>query len=163
MSRIKSSSQPLLNCDLSVARSRLIEERVRTKAKHAELSTLLNQDEGVARQEEDERKKRDLRVGLQNQIARNHRRARETKTKEEEQDRKEQEKRKIEKNSKNKKKEVNSVIFPREDLAASLAARNKWERKYRKALRDEDEIITCMVAEKEARDEKTLNEKVKSK
>lgn len=74
----------------------------------------------------------------------------------------EQETRKPGKNERNKKKKISNIILWREDPAACLAARNKWERKYKKALRDEDERISCVIAEKETRDEKILNEQVKS-
>lgn len=154
------------SCALNEARSRLIEKKVRLEASQAELSRLWHEDKTVKKlqQAEDERKKRSLRDELHNQLADNRRRVEQRRTEEKEQDRKMMERaiRKTEEeDAKVRKRKGNNAILLREEIAASLAARNAWERKYKKALKDEDERIARMIAEKEARQEKELSMTVK--
>lgn len=116
-------------------------------------------------QAEDERKKRSSRDDLQNQLADNRRRIQQRRTEEKEQDRKMIERaiRKTqEEDAKMRKRKENDAILLRAEMAASLAAKNAWERKYKEALKDEDEKIARIIAKKEARQEKELGVEVKS-
>lgn len=56
----------------------------------------------------------------------------------------------------------NDAILLRAERAVSLAAKNAWERKYKEALKDEDERITSIIAKKQARQDTELSLKVKS-
>lgn len=164
LSREKSFTQSLSDCAMKEARSRLIEKKVNLEASQAKLTKLLHQDETVEKlQAEQEKKKQNLRTDLQRQIMDNRRRIQEKRNKEKEQDRKmiEQTMQKIqEEDARIKKKKDDNMILLREEMTASLAAKDAWEKKYRKALKDEDERISRTVAEKEARQEKLLNMKV---
>lgn len=116
-------------------------------------------------QAEDERKKRSSRDDLQNQLVDNRQRIQQRRTEEKEQDRKMIERtiRKTQKeDAKMRKRKENDAILLRAEMAASLAAKNAWERKYKEALKDEDEKIARIIAKKEARQEKELGVKVKS-
>ncbi|XP_050449200.1 meiosis-specific nuclear structural protein 1-like [Cataglyphis hispanica] len=164
LSRAKSFPQSLSDCALKEARSRLIEKKVNFEASQAKLIQLLHQDKTVEKlqQAEQEKKKRNLRTDLQRQIMNNHRRMEEKRNKEKELDRKmiEQTMQKIqEEDARIKKKKANDMILLRKELTASLAAKDAWEKKYKKALKDEDEKISRTVAEKEARQEKLLDMK----
>ncbi|KAM0730592.1 hypothetical protein ACS0PU_002921 [Formica fusca] len=164
LSREKSFTQSLSDCAMKEARSRLIEKKVNLEASQAKLTKLLHQDETVEKlqQAEQEKKKQNLRTDLQRQIMDNRRRIQEKRNKEKEQDRKmiEQTMQKIqEEDARIKKKKDDDMILLREEMTASLAAKDAWEKKYRKALKDEDERISRTVAEKEARQEKLLNMK----
>lgn len=165
--RAKSFPQSLSDCDVKEARSRLIEKKVNLEASQAKLTQLLHQDKTVEKlqQAEQEKKKRNLRTDLQRQIMDNRRRIEEKRNKEKEQDRKmiEQTMQKIqEEDARIKKKKDNDMILLREEMTASLAAKDAWEKKYKKALKDEDEKISRTIAEKEARQEKLLDMKVES-
>lgn len=95
----------------------------------------------------------------------NRRRIQQRRTEEKEQDRKMIERtiRKTqEEDAKMRKRKENDAILLRAEMAASLAAKNAWERKYKEALKDEDEKIARIIAKKEARQEKELGVKVKS-
>ncbi|XP_029666152.1 trichohyalin-like isoform X2 [Formica exsecta] len=164
LSREKSFTQSLSDCAMKEARSRLIEKKVNLEESQAKLTKLLHQDETVEKlqQAEQEKKKQNLRTDLQRQIMDNRRRIQEKRNKEKEQDRKmiEQTMQKIqEEDARIKKKKDDNMILLREEMTASLAAKDAWEKKYRKALKDEDERISRTVAEKEARQEKLLNMK----
>lgn len=159
--------QPPSRCTLNEARSRLIEEKVRLEANQAELLKLWHEDKTFEKLQrvEDERKKQSSRDDLQNQLADNQRRAQQKRTEEKEQDRKMIERaiRKIhEEDAKMRKRKKDDAILLRAEMAASLAAKNAWERKYKEALKDEDERIAHIIEEKEARQEKQLGMKVKS-
>jgi len=47
-------------------------------------------------------------------------------------------------------------------MTVFLAAKDAWEKKYKKALKDEDERISLTIAEKEAQQEKLLDIKIES-
>ncbi|XP_071559874.1 uncharacterized protein [Temnothorax nylanderi] len=64
-----------------------------------------------------------------------------------------------EEDAKMRKRKENDAILLRAEMAASLAAKKAWERKYKEALKDEDERIARIIAEKEARQEKELDVK----
>lgn len=165
--RVKSPARSPPSCALNEARSRLIEEEVRLEASQAELSRLWHEDKTVEKlqQAEDERKKRSSRDDLQNQLVDNRRRIQQRRTEEKEQDRKMIERtiRKTqEEDAKMRKRKENDAILLRAEMAASLAAKNAWEKKYKEALKDEDEKIARIIAKKEARQEKELGVKVKS-
>ncbi|XP_024892914.1 vicilin-like seed storage protein At2g18540 [Temnothorax curvispinosus] len=163
LDRVKFSARSPPSCVLSEARSRLIEEKVRLEASQAELSRLWH-DKTVEKlqQAEDERKKRSSRDDLQNQLADDRRRVQQRRIEEKEQDRKMMERaiRKTqEEDAKMRKRKENDAILLRAEMAASLAAKKAWERKYKEALKDEDERIARIIAEKEARQEKELDVK----
>lgn len=165
--RVKSTARSPSNCALNEARLRLIEEKVRLEANQAELSRLWYEDKTVAKlqQAEDERKKRSQRSDLQNQLADNRRRVQERRTEEKEQDRKmmEQAIRKIqEEDARIRKRKENDMNLLRAEMAMSLAAKKAWEKKYKEALKSEDERIARIIAEKEVQQEKELHMKVKS-
>lgn len=167
LNQVKSFTRSLPDCATKEARSRLIEKKVNLEASQAKLTQLLHQDETVEKlqQVEQEEKKRNLRADLQSQLADNHRRIQEERNKEKEQDRKmiEQTMRKIqEEDARIKEKKNNDAILLRKEMTASLAAKDAWEKKYKKALEDEDERISRIVAEKEARQEKLLDIKVEA-
>jgi len=63
--------------------------------------------------------------------------------------------------AKMRKRKENNVILLKEEIAASLAAKNAWEKKYKEALKDEDKRIARIIAKKEARQAKELSMKVK--
>jgi len=164
--RVKSFARSPPSCALNEARSRLIEEKVRLEANQAELSKLWHEDKTVEklRQAEDEKRKRNSRDDLRNQLADNQRRVQQKRTEEKEQDRKmiERAMQKIqEENAKMRERKKKDAMLLRAEMAASLAAKNVWERKYKEALKDEDERIARIIAEKEARQEKQLDMKVK--
>lgn len=151
---------------MNEARSRLIDEKVRLEASQAELSRLWHEDkitENLQRAE-DERKKQNLRDELQNQLADNQRRVQQNRSEEKEQDRKMMERaiRKIQEEDAKMRKRKEDAILLKAEMAASLAAKNAWERKYKEALKDEDERIVRVIAEREARQEKQLDMEVKS-
>lgn len=116
-------------------------------------------------QAEDERRTRISRDDLQNQLEDNRRRIQQRRTEEKEQDRKmmEQVVRKTqEEAAKMRKRKENDAILLRAEMAASLAAKNAWEKKYKEALKDEDERIARIIAEKETRQKKEFSMNVKS-
>lgn len=151
---------------MNEARSRLIEAKVRLEASQAELSKLWHEDKITEKLQKvkDERKKQNLRDELQNQLADNQRRVQQDRTQEKEQDRKMMERamRKVQEEDAKTRKKKENVIFLKAEMAASLAAKNAWERKYKEALKDEDERIARVIAEKEARQKKQLGMEVKS-
>lgn len=164
---MKSCARSPPSCALNEVRSRLIEEKVRLEASQAELSRLWHEDKSIEKlqQVEDERKKRSSRDDLQNQLADNRRRIERRRAEEEEQDRKMLERaiqKTEEEDAKMRRRKKKDAILLREEMAASLAAKSAWERKYKEALKNEDERIARIIAEKEARQEKELNMKVKS-
>lgn len=137
------------------------------EANQAELLRLWNEDKTFEKlqQAEGEKKKRSLRNDLQNQLADNQRRVQQRRTEEKDEDRKMIERaiRKIqEEDAKVRKKKEDDVILLRAEMARSLAAKKAWERKYKEALKNEDERIARIIAEKEARQEKELSMKVES-
>ncbi|XP_011863931.1 PREDICTED: axoneme-associated protein mst101(2)-like isoform X2 [Vollenhovia emeryi] len=164
--RVKSSARSPPICALNEARTRLIEEKVRLEASQAELLRLWREDKTNEKlqQAEDEGKKRSSRDALQNQLADNRRRIRQRRTEEKEQDRKTVERamRKTqEDDAKLRKKKEDDAVLLRAEMVASLAAKNAWERKYKEALREEDERIARIIAEKEARQERELGAKTR--
>lgn len=166
MNRVKSVTRSLSDCvKEKEARSRLIEKKVNLEASQAKLTKLLHQDDTVEKlqQVEQENKRRNLRADLQRQLADNHRRIQEGRNKEKELDRQmiKQTMQKIqEEDAKITEKRTNNAILLRKEMIASLAAKDAWEKKYKKALEDEDERISRIIAEKEARQEKLLDMKV---
>lgn len=165
--RVKSTARSSSSCARNEARSRLIEEKVRLEANQAELSRLWHEDKTIEKlqQAEDERKKRSSRNDLQNQLADNRRRVQQRRTEEKEQDREMTERaiRKIrEEDVKMRKRKEDDVNLLRAEVAISLAAKKAWERKYKEALKNEDERIARIIAEKEAQREEELRMKVKS-
>ncbi|XP_011699501.1 PREDICTED: meiosis-specific nuclear structural protein 1-like [Wasmannia auropunctata] len=163
--RIKSSAQSPSSCALNEARWRLIEEKVRLEASQAELLRLWHEEKIIeeSQLDKDERRKRNLRDELQNQLADNRRRVQQKRSEEKELDRKMTERavQKIqEEDAKTRKRKGNNAILLREEMAASFAAKKAWERKYKEALKDEDERIARIIAEKEARQEKQIGTKM---
>lgn len=163
---VKSPARSPPSCALSETRSRLIEEKVRLEANQAELLKLWHEDKTVEKLQRagDEKKKRNSRNDLQNQLADNRRRVRQKKTEEKEQDREIVERairRTREEDAKTREKMENDAILLRTEMAASLAAKKTWERRYKEALKDEDERIARIIAEREARQKKQLGMKVK--
>ncbi|KYN23341.1 PREDICTED: meiosis-specific nuclear structural protein 1-like [Trachymyrmex cornetzi] len=161
---IKSFAQSPTSCALKKVQSHLIEEKVRLEANQAELLKHWHEDKisEKLQRAEDEKKKQSRRKDLQNQLADNQRRIQQKRTEEKEQDRKMMERtiQKIqEEDAKMKEKKENNAIFLRTEMAASIAAKKVWERKYKEALKDEDERIARIIAEKEARHEKQLGTK----
>lgn len=165
---MKPFTRSLPDCVIKETRSRLIEKKVDLEESQAKLTRLLYQEgmqQEKLQQAEQEKRKRNLRADLQRQLMDNHRRIQKKRNKEKEQDRKmiEQTVRKIqEEDARLKRKKDNDMILRREEMTASLAAKDAWEKKYRKALKDEDERISRMIAEKEAKQEKLLDMKVQS-
>lgn len=136
------------------------------EANQAELSRLWYEDKTAEKlqQVEDERKKRSSRNDLQNQLADNRRRVQERRTEEKEQDRKMVERaiRKVqEEDAKVRKRKEDNVNLLRSEMAMSLAAKKAWEKKYKEALKNEDERIARIIAEREVQQEKGLRMKVK--
>lgn len=166
MDQVKSFTRSLPDCIIKGTRLRLIEEKVNLEAKQAKLTKLLHQEETQQeklQQAEQEKKKRNLRADLQRQLMDNHQRIQEKKNEEKERDRKmiEQTMQKIQKeDAKIKRKKDNDMILQREEMIASLTAKDAWEKKYKKALKDEDERISRIIAEKEAQQKKLLDMKV---
>lgn len=166
MSQVKPFTRSLPDCVIKETRSRLIEKKVNLEASQAKLTELLHQEgmqQEKLQQTEQEKKKRNLRADLQRQLIDNHRRIQEKRNKEKEQDHKmiEQTMRKIqEEDARIKRKKDNDIIIQRKEMTASLAAKDAWEKKYRKALKDEDERISRTIAEKEAQQKKLLDMKV---
>ncbi|GAB1860023.1 Serine protease snake [Camponotus japonicus] len=165
LSRVKSFTRSLPDCVTKESRSRLIEKKVNLEASQAKLTKLLHQEETQQvklQQAEQEKKKRNLRADLRRQLMDNPQRIQEKRNKEKEQDRKriEQTMRKIqEEDARIKRKKDNDMILQREEMTAFLAAKDAWEKKYKKALKDEDERISRTIAEKEAQQEKLLDMK----
>ncbi|KYN04695.1 PREDICTED: calponin homology domain-containing protein DDB_G0272472-like [Cyphomyrmex costatus] len=158
---IKSSARSSSSCALEEAQSRLIEEKVRLEANQAELLKLWHEDKIAEKLQraEDEKKKQNRRKDLQNQLADNQRRVQRRRIEEKEQDRKmmEQEMRKTQvENAKTREEKETNAILLRAEMAASIAAKKVWERKYKEALKDEDERIARIITEKETRHEKQL-------
>ena len=143
----------------------MIEAKVRLEANQAELLKHWYEDNIYEKlQEAAEKKKQSWRKNLQNQLADNQRQVQQRRTEEKEQDRKMMEQaiqKTQEEDAKTREKKENNAIFLRTELAASIAAKKVWERKYKEALKDEDERIAHIIAEKEARHEKQLVTKVK--
>lgn len=165
--RAKPAARSPTSRALNEARARLVEEKIRLDAKQAELTRLWHEDKTVEelQRAEEERKKRSLRDDLQNQLADNRRRVQRGRAEEKERDRRMVERaiRRIrEEDAKVRKRKEDDMDLLRADLAMSLAAKKAWERKYKEALRDEDERIARVIAEKEARQAKELRIKVKS-
>ncbi|XP_018313476.1 cilia- and flagella-associated protein 53 [Mycetomoellerius zeteki] len=161
---IKSSVQSPSSCVLKEAQSRLIEEKVRLEANQAELLKHWHEDKisEKLQRAEDEKKKQSRRKDLRNQLADNQRRVQQRRTEEKEQDHKMMERaiqKTQEEDAKMKEKKENNAILLRTEMAASIAAKKVWERKYKEALKDEDEKIARIIAEKEARHEKQLGMK----
>lgn len=165
--RRRASKPSLSSCAANeAARARLVEEKIRLEAKQAELSKLWHRDgsDPRLRRAEEEKRKRKLRVELQNQLADNRRRAQEERTEEKRRDREmvEQIMRKIrEEDAKARKTADENAVLLSADMAAALAAKKTWERRYKEALRIEDERIADIVAEKEARQRRTIDRRVK--
>ncbi|KYN33198.1 hypothetical protein ALC56_12531 [Trachymyrmex septentrionalis] len=157
---IKSAEQSPTSCALKEAQSHLIEAKVRLEANQAELLKHWYEDNIYEKlQEAAEKKKQSWRKNLQNQLADNQRQVQQRRTEEKEQDRKMMEQaiqKTQEEDAKTREKKENNAIFLRTELAASIAAKKVWERKYKEALKDEDERIAHIIAEKEARHEKQL-------
>ncbi|XP_036149678.1 vicilin-like seed storage protein At2g18540 isoform X1 [Monomorium pharaonis] len=163
--RIKSSVRSQPSCAVNEARSRLIEEKVRLEANQAELLRLWHEDESIEKLQrtKNKRKKQNLRDELQKQLVDNQRRRQQNRIEEKEQDRKIMKRaiqKILEEDAKIRKRKENANLLKAE-MAASLAAKNAWERKYKKALKDENERIARVIAEKEARQKKQLEIKVK--
>ncbi|KAL6262670.1 hypothetical protein P5V15_005463 [Pogonomyrmex californicus] len=156
--RLKSSTQSPSNCNLNEARSRVVEEK---EASQADLLESCHQDKSVKKVQraEDEERKRNL--VKQNHSMDNPRRLQQKRIEGKEPNCKiERAMRKTqEENAKMKKKKENKVILLREEIAASLAAKDVWEKKYKEALKNENKTIARIVAEKETRQEKQLGMK----
>ncbi|XP_018059910.1 PREDICTED: meiosis-specific nuclear structural protein 1-like [Atta colombica] len=161
---IKSFALSPTSCGLKEVQSHLIEEKVRLEANQAELLKHWHEDKIFEKlqQAEDEKKKQSRRKDLQNQLADNQRRVQQRRTEEKEQDRKmiEQAIQKTqEEDAKTREKKKNNAIFFRTEMAAAIAAKKVWERKYKEALKEEDKKIARIIVEKEARHEKQLDTK----
>lgn len=144
----------------------MIKERVHQEANQTELLRLWYEDETAEglRRAEDERKKRNLRNDLLNQLADNRRRTQQRGVEEKAQDCNMIERaiqKTKEEDARTRKKKENDAILLRAEMAASLAAKKAWQRKYKEALKDEDERIARVIAEKEARREKQIGTRVK--
>lgn len=166
LSRVKSFTRSLSDCALRETRSRLVEKKVNLEASQAKLIKLLHEDETIEKMQQDEqdKKKQNYKADLQRQLTDDRRRIQEKKNNEKEQDRKmiEQEMQKIqEEDERVKKKKYNDMMLLREEMLASLAAKNAWKKKYEKALKDEDERISRTLEEKEAQQKKQFDVEVK--
>ncbi|EGI69096.1 PREDICTED: cilia- and flagella-associated protein 53-like [Acromyrmex echinatior] len=160
---IKSFAQSPTRCALKEAQSHLIEEKVRLEANQVELLKHWYEDNIFEKlQQAEEKKKQSRRKDLQKQLADNQRRVQQRIIEEKEQDRKMMERaiqKTKEEDAKTREKKENDAIFLRTEMAASIAAKKVWERKYKEALKEEDKRIARIIVEKEAQHEKQLGTK----
>jgi len=147
-------------------RSRWIEEKVRLESKQAELLNSWHQDESFIKLKEleEEKKKEELNINLQKQLADHSRRVQERKSEEDDQDRKtiEEVMQQIrDEDVKIKKKKDDAILLRTDEMASFMASKKAWEEEYKETLKYEDERIACIIAKKETQQKESLDKKVK--
>lgn len=162
---VKPSARLLPSCAAD-DRLCLIEEKVRLEAKQEKLLNLCHQDKSFEKllQAKEEKNKKDLHICLQNQLADNRRRVEERKSEENDQDRQtiiQMVQKLHEKDAETNKPKDDEFLLLKNERATCMAIKNAWEKKYKEALKLEDENIARIIAKKEIQQKKLLNKKVK--